>query len=344
MKKFAIVGVYGQGENFTTGQAVKCYELINWLIGKYGKSNIDIVNTYKWKKNPIGLFKSLVKAFKECETVIILPAQHGLKVFAPLCYYLNKKYKRKLEYIVIGGWLADTLKTNKKLKKYISNFDGVFVETKSMVSNLKKVGIEKCYFLPNTRVIPNNIERQNKWSDIINICTYSRVTEDKGILDAIEIIKRANSMIGNNVFQLHIYGKVAPDFQEKFDNSIEENSKFVKYCGIKNSDQGVETLSKYFCLLFPTYYEGEGFAGTILDGFAAGTPVIANDWKYNKEIINDNETGMIYPYRDINVAAQKICQLYNNKKLYKKIQDNSKKESKNYTPDNVYETFLNYLK
>ena len=344
MKKFAIIGVYGKGDEFTTGQAVKSYELINWFKNKFGSENITIVNTYKWKKNPLKLFRSLVKSFKECENIIMLPAQHGLKVFAPLCYYLNKKYKRKIEYVVIGGWLTDTLKANSKLKKYVSSFDGVFVETQSMVNKLKKIGIYKSFYLPNTRLLPNGIKRTVKFGKTINICTYSRVTEDKGIIDAIEIAKEANRIIGKEIFNLHIYGKISLDFQEKLDVILKENSEFVEYCGVKNADQGVETLSNYFCLLFPTYYEGEGFAGTVLDALAAGTPIVANDWKYNREILEGADVGYIYEYRNIEMAANFLVNLYKNKKLYNKLSKNAQKYSLNFSPENVYKGFIEKIK
>ena len=176
MKKFAVVGVYGQGEDFTTGQAVKCFELINWLNKTYTKSNVMIVNTYKWKKRPLKLFFSLILAFIQCENVIIMPAQNGLKIFAPLSYYLKKIFKKRVQYIVIGGWLSETLTENKQLKKFVSSFDGVFVETNSMVDKLQKIGVVKSYYLPNCREVPKNIKRKNyKKGEIHKLCTYSRV-------------------------------------------------------------------------------------------------------------------------------------------------------------------------
>lgn len=87
MKKVGVIGVYGRGEDFTTGQAVKCFELINWLKNKLGGNEVFIVNTYGWKKNPVGLLKNCVKAFFSCERVIILPAPNGVKVFC-LCAML----------------------------------------------------------------------------------------------------------------------------------------------------------------------------------------------------------------------------------------------------------------
>jgi glycosyltransferase involved in cell wall biosynthesis len=48
-----------------------------------------------------------------------------------------------------------------------------------------------------------------------------------------------------------------------------------------------KVLRDYFALLFPIYYIGEGFAGTAIDAFSAGVPVIASDWKYNSEVIKE---------------------------------------------------------
>ncbi len=66
---------------------------------------------------------------------------------------------------------------------------------------------------------------------------------------------------------------------------MEEFPPFVQYCGTVAADQSVDVLKHYFVLLFPTYYEGEGFAGTLLDAYSAGVPVIATDWKYNRELV-----------------------------------------------------------
>ena len=62
-------------------------------------------------------------------------------------------------------------------------------------------------------------------------------------------------------------------------------------------DKSVDVLKDYFALLFPTYYEGEGFAGTLIDAYSAGVPVIASDWKYNSELVNEN-VGCVYPTGD----------------------------------------------
>lgn len=62
-------------------------------------------------------------------------------------------------------------------------------------------------------------------------------------------------------------------------------------------EKTVIVLKGYFALLFPTYYKGKGFAGTLIDAFSVGVPVIASDWKYNAELVNEN-VRFVYPIGD----------------------------------------------
>jgi glycosyltransferase involved in cell wall biosynthesis len=58
-------------------------------------------------------------------------------------------------------------------------------------------------------------------------------------------------------------------------------------------DQSVSVLRNYFCLLFPSYHAGEGFAATIIDAYAAGLPPIATRWRSNPEVVKDGITGLL---------------------------------------------------
>ena len=43
---------------------------------------------------------------------------------------------------------------------------------------------------------------------------------------------------------------------------------YISYCGLISFEKSVETLKEYFALLLPTYYEGEGFAGTLIGAYS----------------------------------------------------------------------------
>lgn len=120
---------------------------------------------------------------------------------------------------------------------------------------------------------------------------------EKGIEDAVNAVVTVNTVLGFQAFSLDIYGQVDGEQTDWFDSLQKEFPSYIRYGGLVPFDKSVDVLKDYFALLFPTYYEGEGFAGTLIDAYSAGVPVIASDWKYNSELVNEN-VGFVYPTGD----------------------------------------------
>lgn len=339
--KITVLGVHGYGSDFTTGQAVKSIELINWLQNYYGEDRINIVNTYNWKKNPFLLLFRLFSSFFNSSEIIILPAQNGVRYFAPIIYFLNIFFNRSIHYLVVGGWLYEMLSRKKLLRFFIKSFDGVYVEIPSMIEKLNSLELNNVFFLPNVRK-----EGEKKYvynSERSNVCIYSRITEAKGIEDAIKIVQLFN-LKNDSKLKLDIYGKIDPEYKEKFSLLLKKHNSFVEYKGVKNSDEGLEVVSNYKALIFPTYYEGEGFAGTLLDAFGSATPVIANDWKYNSEIIDSGTDGFVYPFRDIEKATLYLENIILDKQFAVYLSLNASNKFKEFIPDYVYPTLTENFK
>ena len=83
-------------------------------------------------------------------------------------------------------------------------------------------------------------------------------------------------------------------------------------------------------MLFPTYYEGEGFAGTLIDAMAAGVPVIASNWRYNKEIVINNKTGLLIENSE--TLFEKLNYIMKNIGLINDMKKCCIKEAKKYSP------------
>ena len=105
-----------------------------------------------------------------------------------------------------------------------------------------------------------------------------------------------------------------------------------------------KVLSKYDLMVFPTYYQGEGFAGAILDSYISGVPVIASDWRYNSEIIKEGETGKLFISQDIDDLTDKLEFLINNPDLIYKMKRNCLEEAKKYNADILINEFIKDLK
>lgn len=337
-KKLGIIGVAGSGARFATGQAVKIRTLRKWFSDRYGEDQVLFANIDSAKKHPLRVLKNIRMALKNCENVLFMPGQN-IEIFAPVTAIMKRKFKCRIQYIVTGGDLAEVLKRKPSLVKYIASFDGTHVQSTTLCEELKGLGVEKAMYLPNCRDYVPAIEFDH-WKDMpVRVCTYSRVTKDKGILDAIEIVKKANQLAGKTLFNLEIYGKMYDSFKEELDKALEESNGIAKYMGVRDSSETVDTLRSCFAILFPTYFECECFAGTALDAFSARIPIIANDWLYNSEVIDSGKNGFIYPFRDNDVAAQQLYKLYTDKELYKHIQDGCEVSMKHFSTDVVMEQF-----
>lgn len=130
--------------------------------------------------------------------------------------------------------------------------------------------------------------------------------KEKGIEDAVNAVICVNKKLGYTVFSLDIFGQIDKNQTDWFEQLKKSFPDYISYGGLVPFDKSVETLKEYFALLFPTYYDGEGFAGTLLDAFSAGVPVIASDWKYNAEIVNE-DVGYVYKAGD-NAAFAKLLE------------------------------------
>ena len=153
MHKITICGHFGGNEKFLDGQTIKTKNIYLALLEKYGEKEINRIDTYHWKKQPIIFLKRCLKGIKESKNIIILPAQNGVRVFIPLFLLINKLYKRRIFYIVIGGWLPEFLENRKGLLEKVKKLDKVFVETNKMKRQLANLEIKNVEILVNFKNI-----------------------------------------------------------------------------------------------------------------------------------------------------------------------------------------------
>lgn len=293
--KISIIGDFALGQIKAAGQQAKTLALARALRTYYSASEMRKIDTWNWRKHPFRLLRWVIYSVCHSRAVIMLPASKGVQVFAPLLGGLGKLLNRQLHYVVIGGWLPEMTRRKKWLKFFLKQFDGIYVETVSMKTALEKQGFRRVFVMPNFKNLTVLREEDLTYTtqEPFAFCTFSRVTKEKGVEDAIKAITHINTQAGRVVALLDIYGPVAEPYRERFSRLQDSFPPYITYKGTVAPNQSVDILKHYFALLFPTYYEGEGFAGTLLDALAAGVPAIATDWKYNKEIVQHGKTGKI---------------------------------------------------
>ncbi len=345
MKKIGIWGQYGDGGKIADGQAVRTTIITNELYMRYGRENIAVVNTNAWKKHPFSFLFKTVKLYFTSEKVVVLPADNGFKVVVAIYDFLLKLKKRQLYDVVIGGYLPKLLEEKPKYINKLKKYKALFVQTDNLKKDLEKFGLDNIHILSNlkrlnTRKPEDLVLNGEKY---LSVCILSRVSEDKGIEDAVNAVRLFNQKYGEIRIKLDIYGMILPQYKERFEQLLSENKEFVSYNGVADYDKTVETLTPYFALLFPTYFHGEGFPGNMIDCFNTGLPVIATDWLYNKDVIQDGKNGILVPIKSPEALCEAIEVLYNDREFALKLAKNNLVEAERYAPDEVMKEFYSFM-
>ena len=155
---------------------------------------------------------------------------------------------------------------------------------------------------------------------------------EKGIETAIDAIESINRDAGKEVCSLDIFGRIDDGYKDRFNKIMKKAAPAIAYRGTVPYEQSVGAISGYYALLFPTYWDGEGFPGTIVDAFSAGLPVIATDWNCNGEIVKNGKNGLLYPNADIKDLREAIEWMIEGENM-QKLKRNCIESAKKYQPD-----------
>lgn len=336
MKKVCVVGHFAFGKKFSDGQTVKTHSVYNELKRIYGENEVTYIDTNGWKKGMPVMILKFIAAFFKCSNVVILPAQNGVKLMVPLSSMMRKIRKTRVHYVVVGGWLPELASEKSYIKKGLAKLYRLYVESADMLDNLKKCGCSNTVVMPNFKRVevftsPKVFFERNEH----RMCTFSRVVKEKGIGEAVEAAAKLNEKYPDRKFLLDIYGQVFDEQREWFEKLKESFGSTVRYRGVVDFEKSTAVLREYDVLLFPTYHSGEGFAGTLIDAMSAGIPVVATDWKYNKDVITDNENGLLVSPGSIDELAAAVEKLFSDVELQNKMSRNNIKKALAYTPENV---------
>ena len=343
MNKVAILGHFAFGMDKANGQTIKTKIIGAELKKVLGDEEVVYFDTMGgWKF----LFKmpfTLIRLLRNYRNIVFLPAYKAVYLIVPLLVLFNFFYHRNLHYVVVGGRLPQLLRKHPVLRLSLRYVNHIYLETKMMSKELEKVKLKDVVVMPNCKSL--DIVKENQLAHFTAppypLCTFSRVERSKGIEDAINAVNACNKNLGKTFFNLHIYGLIQD--KEWFDNLMRNQSENVTYQGVIDYSKSTEILRQYFALLFPTYYAGEGFAGTIIDAMAAGLPVIASDWKANPEIIKEGETGMLFPVHATEALTDILLLLAERPQLIDTLRRNCIQEAKKYQPEVVIQSLVRHL-
>jgi glycosyltransferase involved in cell wall biosynthesis len=339
MIKIFVIGHFSSNKIDYGGQTIKTKNVLKGLLENFPKKQISTFDYSNIKFYNFFLFLKFFYFIIFSKYIVVLPGKNALFFLLKFIFRFSLLSK-KTHYITIGGWLPNFIQNKPYTKKSLMKLSKIYLETESIYNKMLDFGFSNVEIMTNFKYLePVNLVKDQNIDKFFTLCTFSRVTKSKGILEAIEIISKANSMF-SNVFKLHIYGQISDDFIDEFFSNLSKNT-LIEYRGIVEPNKSVNTLKTYDGLLFPTKYEGEGFPGTILDAFASGLPVIASNFKYNSELIKDNYNGFLF--NTVEEAVKILSWIIENPKDYTTMKLNALKSYNKFSPENSLRILIKNL-
>ena len=293
------------------------------------------VDTHHWKSNPKVLLSLIFKLFfLNWNSILLSTSSFSAYRLICLIKFLKPSLLSKLNYLVVGGYFPEGIRKREFKWENYKPLKNIIVQ-----GDILKQQLLSCSELKNVKVVPNFKQFNNSFiysannTNKFKFVFIGRISKTKGVLEIIEAsqtLKFSNPLLD---FQIDLYGPREEDID------FPENLP-VAYKGyldiMNNQKESYETLSEYSCMLFPTYWMGEGFPGVIIDAFIAGLPVIATDWNMNKEVIEDGETGIIIPIKDAKALAWAMLKMMENPEMVSTMSQNSLDKATDYHIDVVW--------
>lgn len=316
------------------GDAIKNRLLLDWL--KINFKEVEYIDTQQWRRNPALLMKLFFRLFFcKIDNIIISASNKSAYKMIRILAKLNKK-DSKTYYFMIGGYTPFKIKQGIYKAAPFKKLDKIIVEADKVKDLYAEVGLYNTYRLYNFKPTDYKADVTQPHEGKVKFVFLSRLTELKGIFHILESVRILNAEGLEDGFEVDFYGRIDEDVKERFTQEIASipNANHKGFLDLRN-DSNYDVLASYDAMLFPTMHPTEGFPGVIADAAIAGLPVIAANWNYAKELVEDCKCGFVFPVGDNRALTDSMRYAMNNRDELQKMRKNSIARSDLYRTNHV---------
>lgn len=325
------------------GDAIKNRLLLEWFQRNFNR--VGHIDTQQWRKNPLILMRLLFQLlFFRIDNIIVSASNESAYKIIRILAKLNKKGS-KVYYFMIGGYTPIKIKQGIFKAEPFKKVDKIIVEADRVKDFYAEVGLYNTYRVYNFKSTNYVADVSKPHEGKFKFVFLSRLTELKGVFHILESVRLLNAEGLQDSFQVDFYGSFDSSIKERFLKELEtiNNANYLGFLDLRD-DSNYDTLAGYDIMLFPTMHPTEGFPGVIADAAVAGVPVIAANWNYAKELVEDCGCGYVFPVGDNKALTDLMRFSMNNREKLQIIRQNCVSRSSMYRTDNVLtEELLNDL-
>jgi len=186
--------------------------------------------------------------------------------------------------------------------KFLQHSRVNYFETQELLEYFAEYNSET-FWLPNYRPVSNNKNSESFQGRFIFV---GHVKREKGLDEILAL-----GPLLPKGWLVDIYGPLIGYKPEEFSASN------ICYQGVLRPECVVNVIANYNVLLLPTFHEGEGYPGVVLEAYSVNAPVVATRWRALPEIVNESCGALIEPHNTLDLlrGMRDVAKDYRNKRI-----------------------------
>lgn len=149
-----------------------------------------------------------------------------------------------------------------------------------------------------------------------------RIVRDKGINELCQAMDRLSGFVPARLNLVGRYEETLDPISDESRDIIDKNPS-IEYVGPKYGDELLAYYAAADCFVFPSYREG--FPNTVLEAGAMGLPSIVTDINGSREIIRQDENGVIIPSKNVNALFDAMLNMVRDKAARERMAGNARR-------------------
>ncbi|WP_409523321.1 glycosyltransferase [Nitrincola sp. MINF-07-Sa-05] len=151
-------------------------------------------------------------------------------------------------------------------------------------------------------------------SEPMRVVMISSNTEKKGVVELYEVA-RLCSLEGAPI-EFYLYGEDTPLLRQLLEQATEQGITNMVYAGY--TETPLTALQQADLLVSLSVFR-ETFGRTVLEAMAAARPVICYNWGALPELVQQDETGYLVPFMDVQAVAERLLELARDPALCRRL-------------------------
>ena len=251
---------------------------------------------------------------------------------------IHGDYSRAIKYKCVKGSSFATLLRVFAMKLYnktkVFNDVDMYITPSSFTkSKLIEGGISENKilhiptFIDSTQIVPS-------YSHEKYFLFLGRMAHQKGTIYAIQAMKH----IKNKDYVLKITGTLSDSEEDQqlakyiSDNGLQEK---IVFTGFKHGKELSELIDKATCIVCPAIWY-ENMPNTVIEAYAHGKPVVASRLGSLAEIVDDNNTGMLFEPKNSEELASKLCRFVDDEQLSTTLGKNARQKCEKEYAESIH--------